>query len=148
LRRTKRRCAWATVSMASWRSINSQNHDIVVAQPQHRIWRRKLVNTKARSWWWRPLILSPSSVIASCLARSPSTLGAIRKKNTRDPKCLARSTCLYLQPTGGRMVTTLPTESQRYREYGLSSYYLQTESQRSIQQGNWSIDDMWKPPSR
>ena len=45
-------------------------------------------------------------------ARRPewAWIGAIGKKNTRDPKCLARSTCLLLQPTGRRMVTTLPTE--------------------------------------
>ena len=56
-------------------------------------------------------------------SRSPSTLGAIRKKHTRDPVCLARSACRYLQPTGDRMVSTLPTESQRYRENGLSIMY-------------------------
>ena len=42
-----------------------------------------------------------------------------RKKKPRDPKCLARSACRYLQPTRVRMVTTLPTESQRYRESGV-----------------------------
>ena len=42
-----------------------------------------------------------------------------RKKKPRDPKCLARSACQYLQPTRVRMVTTLPTESQRYRGNGV-----------------------------
>ena len=42
-----------------------------------------------------------------------------RKKKPRDPKCLARSACRYLQPTRVRMVTTLPTESQRYSGNGV-----------------------------
>ena len=46
------------------------------------------------------------------------------KKHAR-PKTLARSACRYLQPTSVRMATTLPTESQRYRESGvLRRYYL------------------------
>ena len=50
--------------------------------------------------------------------------GRHTEKNTRDPVCLARSACLYLQPTGDRMVTIiLPTESQRYREYGLFPFH-------------------------
>ena len=104
------------------RFIDRQLAAETVAQAQRRIVRRKLVNADVRFGWWCPPSLAPRSVFASCLARSPSWRGLTRRhteKNTRDPVCLARSTCLYLQPTGDRMVTPLPTESQRYREYGL-----------------------------
>ena len=78
------------------------------------------------------LLLMMSSSIVGAEQRIGEPLSALavltgrhRAKNTRDPVCLARSTCLYLQPTGDRMVTTVPTESQRYREYGISliAYY-------------------------
>ena len=64
-------------------------------------------------------------------ARSPSKLGAIRKKHTSDPKCLARGTCLYLQPTGDRITTTLPTESQRYSASGLFEQVLHLNDVRT-----------------
>ena len=39
----------------------------------------------ARSWRCRPPSLAPNGVVVSRSARSPSSLGAIGKKNTRDP---------------------------------------------------------------
>ena len=59
--------------------------------------------------------LAPNSILAS---GTVLTRRHWEKKHAR-PKILARSACLHLQPTGVRMVTTLPTESQRYRESGV-----------------------------
>ena len=47
----------------------------------------------------------------------------------RRARCLARSACRHLQPTGDRMVSSLPTESQRYRENGV--YSVRVPSRRS-----------------
>ena len=44
---------------------------------------------------------------------------APKEKKTRATKNIGASACRYLQPTSVRMVTTLPTESQRYRESGV-----------------------------
>ena len=54
-------------------------------QAQRRIVRRKLVNVDVRFRWWCPPSLAPKSVFVSRQARSPSSLGAIGKKSTRDP---------------------------------------------------------------
>ena len=54
--------------------------------------------------------LAPNSILASGTVRSPSSLGLTRrhrKKNTHDPKCLARSACRYLQPTNVRVAGNL-----------------------------------------
>ena len=96
------------------------------------------------------LLLMMSSSIVGAEQRIGEPLSALavltgrhRAKNTRDPVCLARSTCLYLQPTGDRMVTPLPTESQRYREYGLFAQMYNngfSDFQRNFQR---LFDDVW-----
>ena len=53
------------------------------------------------------------------------------RKNTRATLFVWREACQHLQPTGDRMVSALPTESQRYREnesitISYAGTYLQT----------------------
>ena len=85
LRRQIRCCALATTITWFYELIDRQLAAETVAQAQRRLVRRKLVNTTARSWRCRPPSLAPNSVLVSRSARSPSSLGAIGEKNTRDP---------------------------------------------------------------
>ena len=91
LRRQIRCCALATTITWFYELIDRQLAAETVTQARRRFVRRKLVNTDARSWRCRPPSLAPNSVLVSRSARSPSSLGAIGKKNTRDPILVVKS---------------------------------------------------------
>ena len=79
---------------------------------QRRIVRRKFVNADVRFRWWRPSSsFGAEQRICQLSCSLAVQTGRHRGKNTRETKLLARSACRYLQPTGNRMVTPLPTES-------------------------------------
>ena len=107
---------------------------------QHRVVQRKLVNANARSWWWCLPCLAPDSVLVSRSPRSPSSLGAIRNKNTRDPILVKSQRVNEINESTiqGNWSLSLTEHGVVHRNHRKSMQQTRRRSQRSTRDKTWS----------